>query len=100
MNSWTSHLPAGICVPIVDISPEGSSKRNRRGWSASHLGAGTTAPPGCLLSPDTTLQDMLPRRDTLAGTTLLHRAGETDRGPVRKSRQEEARDGDHHLSLV
>lgn len=48
--------------PSVSISPEGSTKRSRRGWSASHLGAGTATQPGYFMS-------MSDRRDTLAGTT-------------------------------
>ena len=49
-SSWTSPLWSSAAVPIVDISPEGSSKRSRRGWSASHSGAGAVAQPGSFVA--------------------------------------------------
>ena len=45
-NSWTSRLRRGPPAPYLLVSPEGPSKRSRRGWSASRSGSGTRVPPG------------------------------------------------------
>ena len=49
-NSCTNLLPWLRPDTIVLVSPVGPSKRNRRGWSASHLGAGAAVQPGCFVS--------------------------------------------------
>ena len=49
-NSWTNPLLRRPCHPIVLYSPEGPSRRNRRGWSASHLGSAAAVQPGSSMS--------------------------------------------------
>ena len=68
-DSWTTLLPILGSRPTVRISPEGPSKRNRRGWSASHLGAISPVPPGPSMS-----RGLVPDRGDRGRSTLVRPA--------------------------
>ncbi len=73
-GSWTNPLPCQERRPIVLMSPEGPSRRNRRGWSASHLGSAAAVQPGSSVSRTRPADRPSPgwdpgRRDRQAGTS-------------------------------
>jgi len=75
---------------MVLMSPEGPSRRNRRGWSASHLGSAAAVQPGSSVSRRRPSDRPSPgrdpgRRDRQAGTAdcepLLEPAIDQPAGP-------------------